>query len=125
MPNELLDVLGYDADDPKVMAGRKHGVFIARLIETLVHLRDKLKLTQKDVAGKMDTTQSSVSNFERAGGDPKISTVLRYAEAIGAEVRVSIVIPGERSSPGHVTARPAQAFVPRHYIAPPFEVAVR
>lgn len=123
MAHELLDLLGYDADDPRVIAGRRNGASIARLIETLVRLREELKLTQTDVARRMETTQSSVSSFERSGGDPRLSTILRYADALGAEVRMSVVAPPAGAIPGHVTARSARAFVPKHYIAPPSQAA--
>lgn len=34
----------------------------------------------------METTQSAVSDFERLGGDPKLSTIQRYARAVGVRL---------------------------------------
>ncbi|NED85130.1 XRE family transcriptional regulator, partial [Streptomyces sp. SID11233] len=34
----------------------------------------------------METTQSAVSEFERLGGDPRLSTIMRYARAVGMKV---------------------------------------
>ncbi len=59
----LMYILGFDRDSPAVTAGRRHGAVIARLIDGLVLVREKHGLTQTDVATRMDTTQSSVSNF--------------------------------------------------------------
>ncbi len=87
MSNRLLESLGFDKDDPKVRAAREDATLLANLIETLVRARVERRLTQEHVAAVMATTQSSVSNFERVGGDPKLSTILRYARAVGARVQ--------------------------------------
>jgi transcriptional regulator with XRE-family HTH domain len=69
----------------------------------------------------MDTTQSTVSNFERMGGDPKLSTVLRYAEAIGADVRFLVTIPRTGAT---VRAQSVDAGMPRRNSTQPFLVAM-
>lgn len=53
----------------------------------LAKARKARKLSQQAVAEKMATTQSVVSKLE-CGGDVKISTLLRYAEVVGVELRV-------------------------------------
>lgn len=106
MTSKLLALLGYDEDDPEVVAGRKHSAIIARLIESLVSLRDARGLKQSDVAKRMRTTQSTISNFERVAGDPKISTVLRYADAVVADV--GFVVQPRLTRPEHLTARAAR-----------------
>lgn len=122
MGSKLLGLLGFDDDDPRVAAGRRHGSIIARLIDTLVGERERLGLRQVDVAKRMETTQSAVSNFENAGGDPKMSTVLRYADAIGVEVRPVVFIRGE-NAPTQIKPKSARAGVPSRYRTPRFEVA--
>ncbi|MDT0169458.1 helix-turn-helix transcriptional regulator [Pseudarthrobacter sp. BRE9] len=52
----------------------------------LVALRREAGLTQGDVANRMGVTQQAVSKFERYDSDPKLSTVRRYANAVGALV---------------------------------------
>lgn len=52
----------------------------------LVALRREAGLTQGDVAERMGVTQQAVSKFERYDSDPKLSTVRRYANAVGALV---------------------------------------
>ena len=65
----------------KVLA-REHRVMRSEL--TL--LRREAGLSQGDVAERMGVTQQAVSKFERYDSDPKLSTVRRYANAVGALV---------------------------------------
>lgn len=52
----------------------------------LTLLRREAGLSQGDVAERMGVTQQAVSKFERYDSDPKLSTVRRYANAVGALV---------------------------------------
>lgn len=52
-------------DDPEVVAARADVTADANLIEGLVELRHRRRMTQTDVAEVMGTTQSVVSYFER------------------------------------------------------------
>ncbi len=62
------------------------------IIERLAERRATVGLTQADVAGRMGTSQSVIARLEAGGRDPRISTLERYAEAVGAglEVRVPV-----------------------------------
>jgi transcriptional regulator with XRE-family HTH domain len=94
------------------------------LIDSLVEIREKRQLTQARVSELMDTTQSSVSGFERQSGDPKLSTVLRYADAVGAEVNILVSI----ADPVPMTLgvlRAVDAGNLSHYTTSRFGVAVR
>jgi transcriptional regulator with XRE-family HTH domain len=87
MGSELFDLMGIDANDPKVRVELEDARQAERLIDTLVELRQRLGLTQAGLAQRMSTTQSAVSKFERAGGDPRLSTLQRYARAVEARLR--------------------------------------
>jgi len=52
----------------------------------LVRLRRAAGLTQAQVAQIMGVTQQAVQKFERYDSDPKLSTLRRYTNAIGALV---------------------------------------
>ena len=54
-----------------------------RLLHELAARREKAGITQKDVAAAMKTSQSAVARMERGEIDAKLSTVDRYAAAIG------------------------------------------
>ena len=62
-----------------------------RTVAQLAERRRQLGLTQRDVAERMGTTQSAVSDLEAGRTDPRWSTVQRYAAAIGARVRVEVL----------------------------------
>jgi len=48
--------------------------------------REKMGLSQTTVAALMGTSQSAVARIEGAGTDAKISTIDRYAAALGRRV---------------------------------------
>lgn len=68
-----------------------------KLARELIAARISAGLTQEQVAASMGTTKSAVSRLEGAGRhSPSISTLRRYAKAVGCEVEVRLV-PGARS----------------------------
>ncbi|MFF1903189.1 helix-turn-helix domain-containing protein [Kitasatospora sp. NPDC058218] len=86
MATTLHDLLDLDPDDPRVAASLDDAQAYAELVETLVVARKKRGLTQRDVAELMGTSQSTISEFERAGGDARYSTLQRYARAVDARL---------------------------------------
>lgn len=56
------------------------------LLEQLVQMRKEKGLTQQVVSERMRRDKAAVSNFERLSSDPHLSTIRRYAAAIGAIV---------------------------------------
>lgn len=61
------------------------------LTRELLAARVKAGLTQEAVARLMGTTKSAVSRLEGAGKySPSISTLRKYARAVGCELRVSL-----------------------------------
>ncbi|MGH9067290.1 MAG: helix-turn-helix domain-containing protein [Acidimicrobiales bacterium] len=53
------------------------------LAEALVARRVQLGLSQTEVAARMGTSQSAVARLESGGADARLSTVARYAAALG------------------------------------------
>lgn len=90
MPSSrLLANLGLE-DDAATHEAWEDADSIARLIRTLVGIRNDKKLTQAQIAEAMGTTQSAVSDLERTAGDPRLSTVQRYARAAGVKVCLTV-----------------------------------
>lgn len=56
------------------------------LLGQLVEARRAKGLTQQVVAERMRRDKSAVSNFERLGTDPHLSTIRRYAAAVGVMI---------------------------------------
>lgn len=63
-----------------------------QVVSQLLEARMKAGLTQDAVAERMGTTKSAVSRLESAGKHaPSLSTLKRYAEAVGCELQVRLV----------------------------------
>lgn len=71
----------------------------AALRATLITARKAAGLKQRDVAALMETTQSAVSDFERGTTDPHLSTLQRYARAVGARLVVRASVPNGLPAP--------------------------
>ena len=56
------------------------------LLDELVTTRRERGLTQTEIAAHMGTSQSAVARLERGDVDPRLSTLERYAEAVGRTV---------------------------------------
>lgn len=57
----------------------------------LVQLREDHGLRQEDVAERLGVTQAAVSKIERYDANPTLSTIRRYALAVGARLRLQVV----------------------------------
>ncbi len=84
MSDPLLERLGIDPQDPLLHLATHNADQDYRLLFSLIRMRRDRGLTQQDVADKMGVTQATVSAFEKMDADPKLSTIQRYAMAIGA-----------------------------------------
>jgi predicted transcriptional regulator len=73
-------------------AGRRR-----ELIEELVRARRESELSQTEIAARMGTSQSAVARLEGGDLDARLSTVERYAAALGRSVEWQ-VRPSEESS---------------------------
>ena len=66
--------------------------FEYQVANQMLRARTRAGLTQDAVAAKMGTTKSAVSRLESAGKHaPSITTLRRYAEAVGCELQVNLV----------------------------------
>lgn len=58
----------------------------------MLNARSRAGLTQDAVAERMGTTKSAISRLESAGKHaPSLSTLKRYATAVGCELQVKLV----------------------------------
>ena len=67
------------------------------LIEDLVRARQESELSQTEIAARMGTSQSAVARLESGELDARLSTLERYAEALGYAVNWH-VRPSEESA---------------------------
>ncbi|MFJ4267729.1 helix-turn-helix transcriptional regulator [Paenarthrobacter nicotinovorans] len=60
------------------------------LLADLIDLRRAKGLTQDDIAKAIGVTRTAITAFERYDGDPKMSTIVRYAMAVGARISINV-----------------------------------
>ncbi len=60
------------------------------LADELVSRRVALGLSQTEVAARMQTSQSAVARLESGDADVRLSTLERYAAALGQELNLSL-----------------------------------
>lgn len=61
------------------------------LLKKLVALRREHGLTQAEIAERMGVSQPTVAGFERYDANPTLSTLRRYALAVGARLETRVV----------------------------------
>lgn len=83
----IAEALGVD---PKNSPEVRRATFLAEqdyaLLADLVRLRREQGISQESLAKEMGVSQATVSAFEKMDNDPKLSTIRRYAHAVGALV---------------------------------------
>lgn len=60
------------------------------IIEELIICRRENRLSQQQVAAKMLTTQSAVSAIESGRNQPRLPTLIRYANACGMDLQITL-----------------------------------
>jgi predicted transcriptional regulator len=60
------------------------------VVDALVRRRQRLGLSQTTVAARMGTSQSAVARLEAGRGDPRVSTLSRYAAALDTSVSFAV-----------------------------------
>lgn len=63
---------------------------IAGVVDLLAERRRRLGLSQTQVAARMQTSQSAVARLEANRGDLRLSTLERYAQALGHTMRFGV-----------------------------------
>lgn len=76
------------ANSPEVMALRE--VFRPRyqLAVQLINLREKRGLSQSELARRTGINQAEISRIERGSGNPTERTLMRLADALGADLQL-------------------------------------
>lgn len=91
---ELDEILGVDPTDRHARHARDLVEEDRRLIRELRRIREGQRLTQADLAERMDISQSAVAKIESGERDPRLSTIRRLAMGLGVTVSHVIEDPG-------------------------------
>jgi hypothetical protein len=82
----------YVPGGPSVNRGAARGIQKKMAPRTL---REAMGITQVDLEKRLGMDQSQISKME-AGDDHLVSTLRRYAEALGGELHVEVLLQGRR-----------------------------
>jgi DNA-binding XRE family transcriptional regulator len=61
------------------------------LMHTLIQERKRQRITQKKLAVRMATKQSTLARMEQGQRDPRISTLQRYASSLGKRITWQLI----------------------------------
>lgn len=86
MPDELEPFIAEQMQNPAFAARFTRG----DVIEALTARRREIGMTQADIAAALDVSQATISEFESAAQDPRLSTLFRYAAAVRCTLDVKV-----------------------------------
>lgn len=84
-------------DTPETRLIQRQEIFRIALTQAMRDARNRVGLTQKQLAEKLGVGQSWVSKLESANNDHTFESVIAYLNALGADFEASIVLEGEKA----------------------------
>lgn len=96
--------------DPEFAEGLETGYSTFKIGPLLRQARERSGLTQEEVAEGLETRKSAISRIECRAGDIRLSTLEKYAAAIGCDLSV-VLRPGKGARTAH-SHRPAARRAP-------------
>ena len=86
---ELIDEMtAKDSNFPHML---EEAIERRTLMHTLVQERKRQRITQKALAARMATKQSTLARLEQEQRDPRLSTLQRYANSLGKRITWQLV----------------------------------
>lgn len=86
----LAEVLGFDPSGPEARRAQLLASNDRALLRELIAIRKERGVSQREVGEMMGISQPSVAAFEAHDSNPKLSTIRRYAHAVGALIRHTV-----------------------------------
>ncbi|MGV6989695.1 helix-turn-helix domain-containing protein [Testudinibacter sp. P80/BLE/0925] len=80
-------------ESPEVQAWVKAKVEEESRKITLNMLRDKLNMSQKELADIMGVSQPAIVRMEQPDNDPRLSTLKRYINGLGGKLSLDVTMP--------------------------------
>jgi HTH-type transcriptional regulator / antitoxin HipB len=99
-------------EDPEFAEGYERGFQAFRIGVMLKTARENAGLTQAEVARRLGTHKSAISRMENHAEDIRLSTLQRYAEAVGCFLDLRLRPESEASIPTAVRAVAAESNEP-------------
>lgn len=82
------------ARDPEFSEGLEAGYQDFKIGVLLRQARERAGLTQEEVAVRLATKKSAISRIENSAGSIRLSTLERYARAVGCQLSLELRSPG-------------------------------
>lgn len=86
------------ARDPELAQGFEEGYENFKIGVLLRQARERAGLTQEEVAQRLETKKSAISRMETSAGSIRLSTLERYARAIGWELSLELRPPQQENA---------------------------
>ena len=97
MAKELNEMLAERPVDREKVDAHKKGMLAEVRSYRLRELRERLDLTQVELAKRLDVSQNRVSKIEHGDIErSQLDTLRRYVEAVGGELSVEVSLGDER-----------------------------
>lgn len=104
MADDLDRMLARYAGDPEFVEGYEGGFQAFKLGVMLLSARQQAGLTQAEVARRLGTHKSAISRMENHAEDMRVSTLQRYAEAVGCFLSLELQPESEGRIPTAIRA---------------------
>lgn len=89
----MSDVKRYIQKRTKRNKGFETGYATFKIGVMLRQAREASGMTQEEVAIRLRTKKSAISRIENHADDVRLSTIRRYAEAVGANLQIKLALP--------------------------------
>jgi transcriptional regulator with XRE-family HTH domain len=76
--------------DPEFAEGLESGYEEFKVGVVLRQAREEAGLTQEELAARLETKKSAISRIENHAGDIRLSTLERYAKALGRQLSLEL-----------------------------------
>ena len=91
-PDELDELIAeFTAKDPNFPCLVEEAMERQTLVQTLIEERKRQRITQKKLAARMATKQSTLARMEQGHRDPRLSTLQKYASSLGKRITWQLV----------------------------------
>jgi HTH-type transcriptional regulator / antitoxin HipB len=84
------------SQDPEFAEGLEAGYADFKIGVLLRQAREQAGLTQEELARRLDTKKSAISRIENHAGDIRLSTLEKYARALGRSLALELKPGGKR-----------------------------
>lgn len=76
--------------DPKVKKEYDAMEVEFQIAALLIEARTKARLTQSELAERMNSTQAHIARLESGNYLPSLTSILRYSKAVGRKIKIEI-----------------------------------